>query len=188
MSYRKSEAKIMELQALKEKIFDSAMTRIKQDGFDSLTIRDVCADVGISVGMFYKLYSCKLDLLSFYYERIEYMFDEFVNKELQGLPLNEKIIKFYVWLCNFTAGLGADFCKNFFDSKNPIMNTTNFTNKIINITNSFMKDNPSAHEVSKDLCVIIKGVIFDWSANDGNYDMAAFSERLLKRCLPGLIM
>ncbi len=43
------------------------------------------------------------------------------------------------------------------------------------------------YSVSKDLCVLVKGIIFDWSAHEGSYDMAKFAGELLTRCMVGLL-
>ncbi|MDO5519778.1 MAG: hypothetical protein Q4G58_04720 [bacterium] len=43
----------------------------------------------------------------------------------------------------------------------------------------------TSNEVVNDLCTIIKGVFFDWSSKDGNYDINKYMNELLKRCIKG---
>ena len=116
---------------------------------------------------------------------------------LDGLGLEEKILQFYIWVMHFTSELGVDFCSHFFDSKNELMNSNRFHNKIMAITDAFIEEALSngqlvglsrePHAVSKDLCVMTKGIIFDWSAQEGSYDMAGYAKAMIQRCLPALL-
>lgn len=181
----------------KENIFNVALKLIQEIGFDNVTIRMICQEADISTGMFYQHFSNKEDLLAYYYDKAQESFDETVEKRLSGLPIREQLIEFYVWLFEFTSELGVDFCRNFFSSKNEIMNTNLFHNRIIDITNRAMEDAIShgfslptgrtPYQISKYLCVIAKGIIFDWSAHDGSYNMAEFGQNLLENIMDGLL-
>ena len=182
---------------LKEKIFDAGMEIMKEKDFESMTIREICARVQISTGMFYKLYATKLDLLTYYYEKAQNEYDLDMKQNLKELPIEEQLVQFYNWVLRFTSSLGTDFCRHFFDSKNAFMNGEVFHNKIVAMTDELMEDaqgkgfvippGRTIHEISKELCVITKGIIFDWSATQGAYDMTQYGERLLRRILPALL-
>ena len=104
---------------------------------------------------------------------------------------------FYINLCNSTASLGVDFCRNYFNPKNEEMNNTIFHDKVKETTNSYLENaiktglvisnGRTAYEVSNDLCVISKGIFFDWSANEGRYDISKYIDGLLRRCLKGIL-
>ena len=197
MDYSKFETKDMKNRKLKEHIFNVALSLMKQIGYDNITIRMICSEAGISTGMFYQHFSSKDDILAFYYDKAQADFEEIVIEKLAGLSIDKQLVEFYTWVCGFTAELGVDFCRNFFSSKNQRMNTNLFHNKMIDITNRCIEDacaagfrlseGRTAYAVSKDLCVMVKGVIFDWSAHDGSYDMAQFAHDLLMRCIGGLL-
>ncbi|MCI9272204.1 MAG: TetR/AcrR family transcriptional regulator [Dorea sp.] len=191
------ETKEMKNRKMKEHIFNVALSMMKQIGFENLTIRMICQEAEISTGMFYKHFSSKENLLAFYYDKAQEDFDSVINEQLTDLPIKDQLIQFYVWICHFTSDLGVDFCRNFFHSKNELMNTNLFNNKLIEITNKCIEDavakgfklspDRTPHKVSKDLCVMIKGIIFDWSAHAGSYDMAKFAEDMLTHCMEGLL-
>ena len=197
MDYSKYETRDMKNKRVKEKIFDVALALMKQIGFDNITIRMICTEANISTGMFYKHFSSKEEILSFYYDKAQGDFDEMMNQRLAELPVREKLVRFYVWICAFTADLGVDFCRNFFNSKNERMNTNLFQNRLMDMTTRCMEDamtegftlspGRTPYQVSKDLCVIVKGIIFDWSAHEGSYSMPDFAEKLLTRCIDGLL-
>lgn len=193
----KIETKQMKNKKLKEHIFNVALELMQEIGFDSLTIRMICREAGISTGMFYQHFTNKENLLAYYYDKAQGDFDDIVNNRLAGLPIKEMLIEFYVWLFEFTSALGVDFCRNFFNSKNEVMNTNLFHNRIMDITNRAMEDaiaggyslspGRTPYQVSKNLCVIAKGIIFDWSAHEGSYDMAEFGKELLTSVMDGLL-
>lgn len=197
MDYRNFETKDMKNKKLKEHIFNVALELMRQIGYDNITVRMICGEADISTGMFYKYFDSKEDLLAFYYDKAQGDFEEVVNQQLAGLPIREQLIQFYIWICKFTADLGVDFCRNFFSSKNQRMNTHLFHNKLIEITNRCIEEavengfvltpGHTPQQVSKDLCVIVKGIIFDWSAHEGSYDMPEFAGELLSRCMDGLL-
>lgn len=197
MDYSNFETKDIRNRKLKEHIFQVALSLMHQIGYDNITVRMICKEAGISTGMFYQHFDSKEDILAFYYDKARGDFEEVINRQLEGKPLPEQLVSFYVWVCNFTADLGVDFCRNFFSSKNKQMNTNLFHNQMIEMTNRCIEDACAAgfllspgrtpYAVSKDLCVIVKGIIFDWSAHEGSYNMAEFAENLLSRCICGLL-
>lgn len=197
MDYSNFETRDMKNRKLKEHIFQVALSLMQQIGYDNITVRMICQEAGISTGMFYQHFHSKEDILAFYYDKAKGDFDEVINQQLAGLPLPDQLVSFYVWVCGFTADLGVDFCRNFFSSKNKQMNTNLFHNQMIEMTNRCIESaceqgfqlspGRTPYAVSKALCVMVKGVIFDWSAHEGSYDMAEFAKNLLSRCIHGLL-
>ena len=197
MDYSNFETRDMKNRKLKERIFQVALSLMQQIGYDNITVRMICKEAEISTGMFYQHFHSKEDILAFYYDKAKGDFEEVINQQLAGLPLPEQLVSFYVWVCSFTAELGVDFCRNFFSSKNKQMNTNLFHNQMIEMTNRCIETackegfplspGRTPYAVSKDLCVMVKGIIFDWSAHEGSYDMAEFARNLLKRCIQGLL-
>ena len=197
MDYSNFETKDMKNRKLKERIFQVALSLMQQIGYDNITVRMICKEAEISTGMFYQHFHSKEDILAFYYDKAKGDFEEVINQQLAGLPLPDQLVSFYVWVCGFTAELGVDFCRNFFSSKNKQMNTNLFHNQMIEMTNRCIETackegfqlspDRTPYAVSKDLCVMVKGIIFDWSAHEGSYDMAEFARNLLKRGIQGLL-
>jgi AcrR family transcriptional regulator len=197
MNHPQYETKESKNLKIKNHIFEVALSLMKELGYDNLTIRKICEIADVSIGMFYRQFSSKEDLLSFYYVKAQESFDDIIKETLTDMTTEEQLISFYSWLCKFTQELGLDFCKNFFNSKNKTMNTTLFSNRLIEITNNILEDaiqngftisnGRTPYDVSKDLCVLVKGAIFDWSAHEGNYDMTEFTVGLIRRSLKGIL-
>ena len=45
----------------------------------------------------------------------------------------------------------------------------------------------SVHEISIDLCMIVKGIIFTWVAERGRFDLPAVTRDMYKRALVGIL-
>ncbi len=58
---------------------------VEEIGFDSITVRDICTEVGITVGTFYHYFSSKNDLLLDRYIRYVNFFENYYEKELRGI-------------------------------------------------------------------------------------------------------
>ena len=191
------ETKEIKNKKLKQRIFDVALGLMNEIGFENVTIRMICQGADISTVMFYQHFSNKEDLLAYYYDEAQEKFDAVINNKLADKDIREQLIEFYVWLFEFTSELGVDFCRNFFNSKNKAMNTNLFHNRIMDITNRAMEDaiakgftlssGRTPYQVSKYLCVMAKGVIFDWSAHEGSYNMAEFGRNLITLTIDGLL-
>lgn len=197
MNHQQYETKHSRELKIKNHIFEVALTIMKEVGYDNLTVRKICEVAEISTGKFYSLFKSKEDLLGFYYVKALESFDDIIKDNSTDMDIEEQLITFYINLTNSTASLGLDFCRNYFNPKNKELNTTIFHNKIIETTNSYLENaiknglvisnGRTPSEVSNDLCVITKGVFFDWSANEGRYDMSKFMDELLRRCLKGIL-
>jgi AcrR family transcriptional regulator len=182
---------------IKNKVFGVATKLIEEMGYESVTVREICAAAGISTGMFYRHFTSKEDLLSFYYDKAVEEFYGGVAEKLEGLPLEEQLVRFEVWLGRFTQGCGLDFNRSLYVSTNKIMNTELVHNRMIEITDGIIERAVSAgyvlsegrtpHAISRDLCIISKGVIFDWCAHDGNYDLGERIDELLRRIIGSLL-
>ncbi len=188
-----------EIQALntKKKLFKAALELMKNKGYDNLTIREICQKAGTSSGNFYNYFNGKEQLLSFYYEMAGDDFDKQVKLQISIQNPIERIISFYTWYAGYTADFGLDFCGSFFSSKNKTLNTDKIYNRVMEITLVYVQEaardgffslnSRTCEEVTKDLCVIVKGAIMDWCVYDGNYDLPRYVNSLLTNCIKGLM-
>lgn len=182
---------------LRKKVFDAATTLIPKIGYDNLPIRTLCEYAGISTGMFYRNFSSKDEILDYYYENAQEAFDREVWEKISGLPVDEQLTAYYRWLCEYTESFGVDFVQNLYNSKNKIMRQEIYNNKVIGMTNRCLNraiekgfvisGGRTPMDVSTDLCMITKGVIFEWCAHNGSFSLSDKDTELLKRVLPALL-
>jgi len=194
-NYERKDPKSLEI---KTRIFHTALSLIKESGYDNITVRMICDKAEVSTGMFYRSFCAKEDLLSFYFDKMQGDFTIQVKNTIDAMAdLEEQLIAFYAWLCNFTVDLGLDFSRQFFSGKNIGLNTELFQNCVFSVTNRYLEkavqngfiisDGRTPRDASKDMCVIVKGVIFDWLAHEGSCDMSEYCIGLLRRCLKSIL-
>ena len=94
------------------------------------------------------------------------------------------------------SSFGFDFVINFFNNQNPLLNTHVYNNEIINITDELLvnaiqngyklPEGTTVRNISYDICVIVKGIIFDWCVRHGEFDIKQYSKELLGKSLKEL--
>lgn len=91
----------------KEKIFKAAKRILQRSGYETLSIKNICEEAGVSNGSFYHHFKTKDDLLSYYIED-----QPSINPDLLDLPENAEdakrtIIPGIFKLCFLLQGTGC---------------------------------------------------------------------------------
>ena len=83
------------------------------------------------------------------------------------------------------------------DSRSEEMDIHSNNNHIMMVTDQFiteaiqkgyiLPEGRSVHEISIDLCMIVKGIIFTWVAERGRFDLPAVTRDIYKRALVGIL-
>lgn len=194
---KKYETKQARDDRMKENIFTVAMKLMKKIGYENLTIRDICDQADISTGMFYRHFKSKDELLVYYYTKAQKVFDSEVRERLPGEDVMRQLVHYYTWYADYTSKFGVDFCQNFFNSHNRSLNSTLYTNHVLEFTTKLLEDavqgglvipdGGTPESLAADFCVIVKGVIFHWCSHDGDYDLAEYTGNLIARAMRGML-
>lgn len=182
----------------KDRIFNVAVKFLEKVGYEKLSIRKICVEADISVGKFYTYFKNKQELLSHFYNIALKDFDQKLKSEdFSNLSLHEKITEFYGIYMEFTQSFGVEFVMHYFDSQNEEMDIHSNNNHIMMVTDQFiteaiqkgyiLPEGRSVHEISIDLCMIVKGIIFTWVAERGRFDLPAVTRDMYKRALVGIL-
>lgn len=181
----------------KKRIFDTAVEIMEELGYEKMSIRTICSKANISTGAFYHYFNSKQELLSFYYNEAVKTFRSEVEQKLENLTFREQLIQFYTWYAEYTSKFGVEFVIHYFNNQNQALNCTTYNNEIINITDFILQkavqngfiipDGKTIHEISVDMCVIVKGAIFEWCVRKGDFSLSNYVNDLLSRCLKGLL-
>lgn len=192
--YSKYEAEDKE----KQRIYDIALSMIEEEGYDRVTIRSLCSKAGISTGRFYHFFRSKEDLLSMFFDKaIEEFQQKIEDKDFDAMDIREQMVSYYGWYAEYVCSFGLDFVIHFFNNENQAFNTESSTVAVVALTETFLQkavqngyvvpDGKSIHEIAGDICVIVKGCIFNWCVQRGRFDLPEYTRDLLKRCIRGLM-
>ena len=98
----------------KAKIFRAAKQILKEQGYDALSIKNICEEAGVSNGSFYHHFKTKDDLLSYYIEEQPRIDPSYLD--LPGTPEEAKtaIIRVYLNYVHYCQELGLEFVSNYY--------------------------------------------------------------------------
>ena len=189
-------SKAAESMDARQKLIDTTVELIKKYGADSITVRNVCEDAGLSIGTFYHHFQNKDDLLMYYVR--EASFDRFVL-ETPPEQIAERVCELYMHLIERYLALGEEFMKSFYTTGNKALSAYmgqtdgQFAEGTVmarcerELSNAqaqgFLKKEADVHILSMDICTIVKGCVFEWALDDGQMDIRQTLLRILRHYL-----
>jgi len=188
--------KTAELQDSKQKLIDTTVALIKKYGADSITVRNVCEEAGLSIGTFYHHFQNKDDLLMHFVR--EASFDSFVL-ETPLFDVAGRVCELYMHLIDRYLALGEEFMKSFYTTGNKALSAymgqengcfadgtvmARCERELLDAQQQgYLKKEADAHMLSMDICTIVKGCAFEWALDDGHMDIAQTVQRIIKAYL-----
>lgn len=178
-------------------IIEATQPLILSEGYDSLTIRDICANAGITTGMFYRHFVSKDDVLTFcYMQELKIVIAETEN-ELEGLELPEQIVRLIANIFQINKKYGPESVYMFIN-RNTKSTSGSFQmrymlrDKIIGLIQTAVENgyklrtDRSPYDIFCDISTIMKGLTSDWYMV-GETDLIEHATDLLGRLLPALL-
>ncbi|MFI3208221.1 MAG: TetR/AcrR family transcriptional regulator [Eubacteriales bacterium] len=169
--------------ATKDKIFKAAKEILKKDGYEALSIKNICESAGVSNGSFYHHFQTKEDLLSYYIEHLPSM-----NAHMLDIPTSleetiESIIQVYLNYVDYCNDLGVEFLSNYYVPKNealnpqvrterayPIITVQHYLEKAL--AQNIISTDLTLDEITTDIRMLIIGNVFEWCIHNGETDFA----------------
>lgn len=189
----KSESNGMENKQL---IIDTAVRLIREHGADYITVRNVCKAADIGTGTFYYYFQNKDDLLMYFLR--ETPFDSFELKTPTA-QIDRRIHELYMHLINRYLQLGRDFMKSFYTTGNRSLSAymgevdgafspgtvMERCEKELMIAreSGYIIKNADIHELSMDICTIVKGCVFEWCLTNGSMNIETVLQRIISNYL-----
>ncbi|MBQ8558722.1 MAG: TetR/AcrR family transcriptional regulator [Tyzzerella sp.] len=181
----------------KERIFQAAKRILQKNGYENLSIKNICEEAGVSNGSFYHHFKTKDDLLSYYIEDQPSM-----NSDLLELPKNteeakDAIVGVYLNYVKYCEELGVDFIAGYYTPRNQALNPTIRTERpypIVTVQNYLEKAveanairlNLSITEIVTDIRMLVIGNVFEWAMTNGQADFEGNIERSISHYLDGV--
>mgnify|MGYP003097021048 FL=1 len=181
----------------KAKIFRAAKHILQKQGYEQLSIKNICEEAGVSNGSFYHHFKTKDDLLSYYIEE-----QPSINPDLLDMPRNAAeakaaIIQVYLNYVHYCQDLGVELMSNYYTPKNqslnplirterpyPIVTVHNYLKKAIDA--DIIKPDLDLEDITTDIRMIVIGNVFEWCLKSGEADFEGNMRRTLRIYLDGL--
>ena len=182
----------------KERIFRAAKAILQRNGYENLSIKNICEEAGVSNGSFYHHFKTKDDLLSYYIEE-----QPSINPELLDIPADKEtakaaIIEVYLNYVAYCKELGVDFIAGYYTPKNqalnpdirterpyPIVTVQQYLEKAVDVGAICLK--LSIAEVVTDIRMLVIGNAFEWALREGNVDFEENIRRSISHYLDGVL-
>ena len=182
----------------KERIFKAAKEILQKNGYENLSIKNICEEAGVSNGSFYHHFKTKDDLLSYYIEE-----QPSINPELLDIPSDKEtaklaIIEVYLNYAAYCKELGVDFVAGYYTPKNqalnpdirterpyPIVTVQQYLEKAVNAGVIQLK--LSIPEVVTDIRMLVIGNAFEWALREGTVNFEENIRRSISSYLDGVL-
>ena len=162
----------------RQRIYTSAIELMEENGFGNFPIEDISKRAGVSVGAFYHYFDSKNDILADIFYRADDYFSTQVVSSLNNKSISEQIIEYFDHYAKFNVDCGVETTQQIFNPKikffieegRPMLEMLENLIRKGQEKNEIRGDT-DAKELVKYLLVMARGVVFDWSLYDGNYDL-----------------
>ena len=183
----------------KERIFQAAKQILQKNGYENLSIKNICEEAGVSNGSFYHHFKTKDDLLSYYIEDQPSM-----DSDLLELPKNteeakQAIVEVYLNYAKYCRELGVEFIAGYYTPHNQALNPTIRTERpypIVTVQHYLEKAvdanaialNLSIPEIVTDIRMLVIGNVFEWAMTGGAADFEGNIMRSISHYLDGVLI
>ena len=183
----------------KERIFQAAKEILQKNGYENLSIKNICEVAGVSNGSFYHHFQSKDDLLSYHLEE-----QPSIDPGLLDIPSNKEsaknaIVEVYLNYASYCEVLGVDFIAGYYHTRNqslnpdirterpyPIVTVQQYLEKAVEANALQLK--LSIEEVVTDIRMLVIGNAFEWSLRNGEVDMKENIKRSISHYLDGVLL
>jgi TetR/AcrR family fatty acid metabolism transcriptional regulator len=178
MENRNNTTRKEQAEETRNRIYNSAIELMEENGFGNFTIEDISKRAGVSVGAFYHYFDSKNDILEEIFSRADDYFSTYVVNSLKKNTIPEQIVEFFDHYAKFNVNCGVEttqqifnpMIKFFIEDKRPMVEILEDLIWKGQEKNEIRKDT-DAEELVKYLLSMARGIVFDWSLYDGSYDL-----------------
>ena len=181
----------------KTKILKATKIILQRDGYESLSIKHICDEAGVSNGSFYHHFKTKDDLLSYYIASQPSLNPDLLDAPRDADEAKIGIIHVYLNFARYCKELGLEFVSNYFTPLNealdprtqnerpyPILSVENYLRK--SILAGFISPKIPLEHICTDIRILVIGNIFEWCLHQGETDIEGNLRRSLNSYLDSI--
>ncbi|MBQ4559754.1 MAG: TetR/AcrR family transcriptional regulator [Tyzzerella sp.] len=183
----------------KERIFQAAKEILQKNGYENLSIKNICEVAGVSNGSFYHHFQSKDDLLSYHLEEQPSIDPGVLEIPADKESAKEAIVEVYLNYASYCDVLGVDFIAGYYHTRNqalnpdirterpyPIVTVQQYLEKAVAANAIQLK--LSIEEVVTDIRMLVIGNAFEWALRNGKVDMKKNIRRSISHYLDGVLI
>ena len=181
----------------KERIFQAAKRILQKNGYENLSIKNICEEAGVSNGSFYHHFKTKDDLLSYYIEDQPNMDSNMLEVPKDIAEAKNAIVGVYLNYAKYCRALGVEFIAGYYTPHNQALNPTIRTERpypIVTVQHYLEKAvaanaislKLSVPEIVTDIRMLVIGNVFEWAMTNGQTDFEGNIKRSISHYLDGV--
>ena len=165
----------------KKLIFHKALELLEEKPFEKITVRDIVEKANVSIGTFYHYYSTKLDVYYETYIIADEYFETTVKPSIHELTnTREKLELFFEYYAKYNCEItDLTLTQILYNSANKCFDRNSNIGMLPileailaeGLDEGVLKSDKSARELAQFLMISIRGQIYHWCTNDGNYNL-----------------
>ena len=182
----------------KERIFQAAKKILQKNGYENLSIKNICEEAGVSNGSFYHHFKTKDDLLSYYIEDQPNMNSDMLEIPKDIAEAKNAIVGVYLNYAKYCRALGVEFIAGYYTPHNQALNPTIRTERpypIVTVQNylekavaaNAIKLKLSISDIVTDIRMLVIGNVFEWAMTNGHADFEGNITRSISHYLEGVL-
>jgi AcrR family transcriptional regulator len=184
----------IQAQNTRDLIYRTAIELMEQKGFQNIKVEEICKAAGVSVGSFYNCFKSKNDILSEVFRQIdEYFLNNVFDKLNEGTSV-ERINSYFEIYAVYNVERGIEFVKQLYGVHNNLFITKGryLQTVLKNIIEAGQENGQITKDMSSDeivefLFIAIRGVIYHWCLNDGQFDLVERVSQYSKRLVTSIL-
>lgn len=168
----------LQAEQTKRHIFKTALLLLDQQDFESITVRDIVREAGVSIGSFYNAYESKMDVFYETFRVADEHFEVNIRPLLNQETIGERILFFFNEYARYNSvETPISLTKILYNPNNPYFRRSTDRGMVPMLTElaqlavdrgEFRTDR-SAEDIAQFLMICIRGVVYDWCLANGSY-------------------
>lgn len=164
-------------QKTRDRVLKTSLELMEHRGYQSTTVRDICAEAKISIGTFYSYFPSKSDLFLDIYKTADDYFTDTVAVRISGNNAKERIIDFFRYYASLNIDTGIDLLRILYNPDNSWFSKIRPMQRVLaeivsaGFARAELSSEKSEGEIVDYLFTLVRGCCYNWCILGGNYDL-----------------
>ena len=166
-------------QRTREHLLDTSLKMMRENGYQSVTVRDVCTEADVSIGTFYSYFPSKSDLFLDIYKRADDYFTDTVAGKIRGNNAKDRIVDFFGYYAQLNVDTGTELLGVLYNPENSWFTKQRpMQNVLLQIVSAGLEKKELVSDMSEAqivdyLFTIARGCCYNWCIYGGTTDLVA---------------
>lgn len=174
----------------KKKLIQTSLNLFRTKGFDEVTINEICKKANVTTGAFYHHIKSKYGVIVEAYSEYDSYCDDKIKDIDASKSCMEKLYEYLKYQIDYTQDMGLETIsviykiqitednKFFLSEKRTLYKHLNNIIKLAQENNELVSD-VSSENITSELLLIIRGVVYNWCQCLGEYNLLEMENRIV---------